>query len=106
MNQKIGNKIPGGLVTKTAPPGYEMVRVGGSQGMPPGFVNANHLGQLGQLAAASGPYFPPGLVQSLVGFNPAAVFPPSKFKVLLIHKILQCICVYSMCAIRRVRSYL
>ncbi|XP_061933922.1 protein strawberry notch [Apis cerana] len=76
LNQKFGNKIPGGLVTKTATPGYEMVRVGGSQGTPPGFVNANQLGQLGQLAAAGGPYFPPGLA-TLAGFNPAAFFPPS-----------------------------
>lgn len=84
INQKIGtNKIPGGLVTKTAAPGYEMVRVGGSQGTPPGFVNANHLGQLGQLAAAGGPYFPPGLA-TLAGFNPAAFFPPSKYKVCFI----------------------
>lgn len=76
LNQKFGNKIPGGLVTKTAAPGYEMVRVGGSQGTPPGFVNTNQLGQLGQLAAAGGPYFPPGLA-TLAGFNPAAFFPPS-----------------------------
>ncbi|XP_017763551.1 PREDICTED: protein strawberry notch [Eufriesea mexicana] len=79
LNQKFGNKIPGGLVTKTATPGYEMVRVGGSQGTPPGVVIANQLGQLGQLnqlAAAGGPYFPPGLA-TLAGFNPAAFFPPS-----------------------------
>ncbi|CAK9823503.1 Protein strawberry notch homolog 1 [Anthophora retusa] len=76
LNQKFGNKIPGGLVTKTATPGYEMVRVGGSQGTPPNFVNANQLGQLGQLAAAGGHYFPPGLA-TLAGFNPAAFFPPS-----------------------------
>lgn len=76
LNQKFGNKIPGGLVTKTAAPGYEMVRVGGSQGTPPGFMNANQLGQLTQLAAAGGAYFPPGLA-SLASFNPAAFFPPS-----------------------------
>lgn len=56
-----------------------MVRVGGSQGTPPGFVNANQLGQLGQLAAAGGAYgFPPGLA-TLAGFNPA-FFSPSKCK--------------------------
>ncbi|XP_012140894.1 protein strawberry notch isoform X3 [Megachile rotundata] len=77
LNQKFGNKIPGGLVTKTATPGYEMVRVGGSQGTPPGFVNANQLGQLNQLATAGGSYaFPPGLA-TLAGFNPAAFFSPS-----------------------------
>lgn len=75
LNQKFSNKIPGGLVTKTASPGYEMVRVGGSHGNPPGFINASQLNQLGQLAA--GPYgFPPGLA-TLAGFNPAAFFPPS-----------------------------
>lgn len=74
LNQKFGNKIPGGLVTKTPAPGYEMVHVGGSQGAPPGFVNASQLNQLNQLAGGYG--FPPGLA-SLAGFNPAFL-PPSK----------------------------
>lgn len=77
LNQKFGNKIPGGLVTKTATPGYEMVRVGGSQGTPPGFVAANQLNQLSQLAA-TGYAIPPGLA-ALAGFNPAAFLQPSKF---------------------------
>lgn len=72
LNQKFGNKIPGGLVTKNAAPGYEMVRVGGSQGAPPSFVNANQLNQLNQLAAGYG--FPPGLA-TLAGFNPAFLQP-------------------------------
>ncbi|KAM0733955.1 Protein strawberry notch [Formica fusca] len=75
LNQKFGNKIPGGLVTKAATPGYEMVHVGGSQGNPPGFVNTNQLNQLNQLAA-SGYGFPPGLA-SLAGFNPAAFLQSS-----------------------------
>ncbi|KMQ97410.1 protein strawberry notch [Lasius niger] len=77
LNQKFGNKIPGGLVTKTATPGYEMVRVGGSQGTPPGFVNTtNQLNQLNQLAAGGYGGFPPGLA-SLAGFNPAAFLQSS-----------------------------
>lgn len=76
LSQKFGDKIPGGLVTKAAAPGYEMVRVGGSQGTAPGFVNANQLNQLSQLAA-SGYAFPPGLA-SLAGFNPAAFLQSSK----------------------------
>jgi len=75
LNQKFGNKIPGGLVTKTAAPGYEMVRVGGSQGNPPGFVNANQLNQMNQLAGGYGSF--PGLA-SLAGFNPAALFQSGK----------------------------
>lgn len=75
LNQKLSNKIPGGLVTKTAPPGYEMVRVGGSQGTPPNFVGTNQLNQLGQLGAG-GPYNFPGLA-SLAGFNPAAFLQQS-----------------------------
>lgn len=75
LSQKFGDKIPGGLVTKAAAPGYEMVRVGGSQGTAPGFVNANQLNQLSQLAA-SGYAFPPGLA-SLAGFNPAAFLQSS-----------------------------
>ncbi|XP_020285283.1 protein strawberry notch isoform X5 [Pseudomyrmex gracilis] len=78
LNQKFGNKIPGGLVTKSAAPGYEMVRVGGSQGPPPGgFVNANQLNQLNQQMPPGG-YggFPPGLA-SLAGFNPAAFLQSS-----------------------------
>ncbi|XP_012288560.1 protein strawberry notch isoform X2 [Orussus abietinus] len=71
LNQKFGGKIPGGLVTKATTPGYEMVRVGGSQGAPPGFMNANQMAQLNQMGPG-GPYgFPPGLA-SLAGFNPAA----------------------------------
>lgn len=56
-----------------------MVRVGGggSQGTPPGFVNANQMNQLNQLAAG-GYGFPPGLA-SLAGFNPAAFLQSSKF---------------------------
>lgn len=52
--------------------------------MPPTFVNANQLNQLGQLAAAAGPYsFPPGLA-TLAGFNPAAFFPPSEYSEFLL----------------------
>lgn len=57
-------------MTKTATPGYEMVHVGGSQGNPPGFVNANQLNQMNQLPGGYG--FPPGLAS--LGFNPAALF--------------------------------
>lgn len=73
LNQKFSNKIPGGLVTKSnAAPGYEMVRVGGSQGTP-GFMGAGGMGPVGQMPA-SNPYgFPPSLA-SLAGFNPAAFF--------------------------------
>lgn len=53
-----------------------MVRVGGSQGVPPSFVGANQLNQLSQLASGYG--FPPGLA-TLAGFNPAAFLQPSKF---------------------------
>ncbi|XP_012223697.1 protein strawberry notch isoform X3 [Linepithema humile] len=66
-------KAQGALsVTKTATPGYEMVRVGGSQGNAnaPGFVNANQLNQMNQLTGGYGG-FPSGLA-SLAGFNPAA----------------------------------
>ncbi|XP_011349493.1 protein strawberry notch isoform X3 [Ooceraea biroi] len=70
------DKTQGALsVTKTAAPGYEMVRVGGSQGAAPGFVNANQFNQLSQLAA-SGYGFPPGLA-TLTGFNPAAFLQSS-----------------------------
>ena len=64
-------------MTKTPTPGYEMVRVGGSQGGPPNFMGQNQLGQLGGLAAG-GPYggFPP--LGNLAGFNPAAFFQQSK----------------------------
>ncbi|XP_012539722.1 protein strawberry notch isoform X2 [Monomorium pharaonis] len=77
LNQKFGNNIPGGLVTKTATPGYEMVHVGGSQGTPPGgFVGSGQLNQLNQLAAGGYPGgFPPGL--ALAGFNPAAFLQSS-----------------------------
>ncbi|XP_076231561.1 protein strawberry notch isoform X2 [Calliopsis andreniformis] len=70
-------KGQGGMnMTKTTAPGYEMVRVGGSQGTPPVIFNANQLNQLGQLAAA-GPFgFLPGLAP-FAGFNPAASFPSS-----------------------------
>lgn len=74
LNQKFGNKIPGGLVTKTTAPGYEMVRVGGSQGTPPGFAGT---GQLNQLATGGYPGFPPGL--ALPGFNPAAFLQSSMY---------------------------
>ncbi|XP_032679498.1 protein strawberry notch-like isoform X1 [Odontomachus brunneus] len=74
LNQKFGNKIPGGLVTKPAGLGYEMGHVGGSQGVPPGFVGMNQLNQLSQLASGYG--FPPGLA-TLAGFNPAAFLQPS-----------------------------
>ncbi|XP_071638840.1 protein strawberry notch-like isoform X2 [Temnothorax longispinosus] len=57
-----------GLVTKAAAPGYEMVRVGGSQGTPPNFAGTGQLNQLNQLATGGYPGFPSGLV----GFNPAA----------------------------------
>lgn len=69
LNPK-GAKIPGGLVTKTPTPGYEMVRVGGSQGNPRGLSTPNHSIQAGQFG---GPYggFPQNLAQ-LAGFNPAA----------------------------------
>ncbi|KAK0087083.1 hypothetical protein PV326_005306 [Microctonus aethiopoides] len=69
LNPK-GAKIPGGLVTKTPTPGYEMVRVGGSQGNPRGLPTPNHSIQAGQFG---GPYggFPQNLAQ-LAGFNPAA----------------------------------
>ncbi|XP_012061904.1 PREDICTED: uncharacterized protein LOC105625173, partial [Atta cephalotes] len=72
LNQKFGNKIPGGLVTKNATPGYEMVHVGGSQGTSPGnFVGGTgQMNQLNQLATGGYPGFPPGL--NLAGFNPAA----------------------------------
>ncbi|XP_015606574.1 protein strawberry notch isoform X2 [Cephus cinctus] len=69
LNQKLGGKIPGGLVTKTASPGYEMVRVGGSQGGQQGFVNPNPLGQMGQLGAG-GPYGLPPALANLANFNP------------------------------------
>lgn len=77
LNQKFGNKIP--EVTK--PAGYDMVRgVGGSQGIPQGFVGASQLNQLNQLASGYG--FPPGLA-SLAGFNPAAFLQPSKLAFLV-----------------------
>lgn len=53
-----------------------MVHVGGSQATPPGFVGANQLNQLNQLAA-SGYGFPPGLA-ALTGLNPAAFLQPSE----------------------------
>lgn len=55
-----------------------MVHVGGSQGPPSGFVNANQLNQLNQQMPPGG-YggFPPGLA-SLAGFNPAAFLQSSK----------------------------
>ncbi|XP_014483079.1 PREDICTED: protein strawberry notch-like isoform X2 [Dinoponera quadriceps] len=72
LNQKFGNKIPGGLVTKPTGLGYDMVRgVGGSQGVPPNFVGANQLNQLSQLASGYG--FPPGL--TTLGLNPAFFQP-------------------------------
>lgn len=79
LDQKFGNKIPGGLVTKNATPGYEMVHVGGSQGTSPGnFVGGTgQLNQLNQLAAGGYPGFPPGL--NLAGFNPAAFLQSSTF---------------------------
>lgn len=80
LNQKFGNKIPGGLVTKAATPGYEMVHVGGSQGAPQGgFVGTGQLNQLNQqLSTGAGyPGFPPGL--ALAGFNPAAFLQSSTY---------------------------
>lgn len=74
LSQKFGGKIPDGLVTKNATPGYEMVRVGGSQGpggmAPPGFQNqsSNLLGP----NAANMPFpFNPNMLAA--GFNPAAL---------------------------------
>lgn len=77
LNQKFGNKIPGGLVTKTTTPGYEMVHVGGSQGPPTGFVGTGQMNQLNQLATGGYPGFPPGL--ALAGFNPAAFLQSSMY---------------------------
>jgi len=79
LNQKFGNKIPGGLVTKNATPGYEMVHVGGSQGTSPGnFVGGTgQMNQLNQLTTGGYPGFPPGL--NLAGFNPAAFLQSSIF---------------------------
>ncbi|XP_043289667.1 protein strawberry notch isoform X2 [Venturia canescens] len=71
LNQKFAGKIPGGLVTKTPTPGYEMVRVGGSQGVAPGFATQNQMNQLGQFGGAM-PYGFPQSLASLTGFNPAA----------------------------------
>lgn len=78
LNQKFAGKIPGGLVTKTPTPGYEMVRVGGSQGVSPGFAPQNQMNQLGQFGGAAPYGFPPNLA-SLAGFNPAAFLQQSKF---------------------------
>lgn len=83
LNQKFGNKIPGGLVTKTAAPGYEMVHVGGSQGNAPGFVNANQLNQMNQLAGGYGG-FPPALASLASGFNPATFFQSGKFLIIFL----------------------
>ncbi|XP_057319097.1 protein strawberry notch-like isoform X4 [Microplitis mediator] len=68
-----GGKIPEGLVTKAPTPGYEMVRVGGSQGNPQNFPNANMMNQMNQFGN-TGPYgqFPPNLGQ-FPGFNPASL---------------------------------
>ncbi|XP_011684968.1 PREDICTED: protein strawberry notch isoform X3 [Wasmannia auropunctata] len=65
--------------TQGALNGYEMVHVGGSQSTPSagGFVNANQLNQLNQLAAGGYPAgFPPGLALA-AGFNPAAFLQSS-----------------------------
>lgn len=72
MNQKFGGKIPGGLVTKNATPGYEMVRLPGPQSVNPNFMGQNPLNQMGGLPQG-GPYggFPSGL-PNMSGFNPAA----------------------------------
>lgn len=64
-------------MTKPPAPGYEMVRVGGSQGMPQGFAGQNQMNQLGQFGGASPYGFPPNLA-SLAGFNPAAFLQQSK----------------------------
>ncbi|XP_011297794.1 protein strawberry notch isoform X2 [Fopius arisanus] len=72
-NVKMAGKIPGGLVTKPAAPGYEMVRVGGSQGTPQGFPNQAQLNQMAQFGGAPG--VPPfGNFPGNLGFNAAALF--------------------------------
>ena len=77
-------KIPGGLMTKPPVPGYEMVRVGGSQGMPQPYAGQNQMNQMNQMNqlgqfGGTTPYggFPGGLA-SLAGFNPAAFLQQSK----------------------------
>ncbi|XP_066601044.1 protein strawberry notch isoform X2 [Prorops nasuta] len=77
LNQKFGGKIPGGLVTKNAAPGYEMVHVGGSQGAVPNFAGGNQMNQLNPMAASGVYGFPPGLANLPGGFNPAAVLQQS-----------------------------
>lgn len=67
------------MTKSNAAPGYEMVRVGGSQGTP-GFMGAGAMGPMGQMGqmAPNNPYgFTPSLA-SLAGFNPAALFQQSK----------------------------
>lgn len=80
LNQKFGGKIPGGLVTKNAAPGYEMVRLPGPQTGTPNFMGQNQLNQLGQLPQGGGPYggFPSGL-PNMSGFNPAAFLQQCKY---------------------------
>lgn len=77
LNQKFGGKIPGGLVTKNATPGYEMVRLPGPQSVNPNFMGQNPLNQMGGLPQG-GPYggFPSGL-PNMSGFNPAAFLQQS-----------------------------
>lgn len=82
LNQKFGNKIPGGLVTKTTAPGYEMVHVGGSQGPPTNFVGTGQVNQLNQMGTGGYPGFPPNL--ALAGFNPAAFLQSSMYFLLII----------------------
>lgn len=72
----MSSKIPGGLVTKPAAPGYEMVRVGGSQGNPQGFPNQAQLNQMAQFGGGAGVPF--GNFPGNLGFNAAALFQQSE----------------------------
>ncbi|XP_063979125.1 protein strawberry notch isoform X2 [Diachasmimorpha longicaudata] len=72
VNPKMSSKIPGGLVTKPAAPGYEMVRVGGSQGAPQGFPNQAQLNQMAQFGGGAGVPF--GNFPGNLGFNAATLF--------------------------------
>ncbi|KAH0549995.1 protein strawberry notch isoform X2 [Cotesia glomerata] len=71
-----GAKIPEGLVTKPPTPGYEMVRVGGSQGNTQNFPNANMMNQMNQMNqfGNTGPYGQfPGNLGQFQNFNPATL---------------------------------
>lgn len=60
-----------------------MVRVGGSQSVPPGLAGTGQVNQMNQLGTGGGypAGFPPGL--SLSGFNPAAFLQSSMYRLFL-----------------------